>query len=100
MTRIFTTINGVKFEIGTPVQEGHWSDRTVYDCYDRPSDAKRAIWEDWANYILDTFRTVRFGVESYNGFQFTISGVVEWEGQQYQLYITKCHNIIRPIIER
>ena len=91
-------INGVTFELGKPVPEGHWSDRTVYDCYGRPSDAKRAIWEDWASYILDTFRTATFGVASYNGFQFTIDGVVDWEGQQYQLRISKAHNTLCPII--
>ncbi len=91
-------INGVTFEIGKPVSEGHWTDRSVYECYGRCSEAKRSIWEFWARYILDTFRSGKFGVESYNGFQFTINAIVDWEGQQYQLHISKAHNILCPII--
>lgn len=91
-------INGVTFELTIPRESinanisrfGREAD--IYDFYDRPSHYKVAIWEDWLNWARDTDNVFTFYISSANGFQFTISGAVHYNGHTYNLYITRDHN--------
>ena len=39
-----------------------------------------------------------FGVSSYNGFMFTIEGVICDNDKWYKIYITKTHNFASPMV--
>ena len=90
------TLNGYTFTVHrskyAKVENLHrYAGRTIYDCYDRPSDTKVSIykmWDEWA-YMNDV---KYFGISSYSGFQFTLQGLVEHGGNKYILHITKSAN--------
>lgn len=50
--------------------------RTLEDCYARPSDAKKAIYNDWFNWYLTVdsplYEIVNMSIQSYNVNMFTI----------------------------
>lgn len=61
--------------------------RWLDDCYTNPSETKKAIfkeWNEWA-YLNDV---EYFGVSGYNGFHFSLQGLVTHEGHKYILHIT------------
>lgn len=71
--------------------------RNLYECYDRPSNTKREIFNDWwawskRNNVKD------FGIYTYNGFMFTLTGRIEIEGQEYAIYITKTRQELYKIV--
>ena len=90
------TLNGVQFEVHkskatSTVFMERYAGRSLTDCYERPSYSKQYIykmWEEWA-YLNDV---EYFGISGYNGFQFTLQGMVEHEGKTYILHITKSAN--------
>ena len=69
--------------------------RTLDECYDRPSDAKRSIYRAWKDYFIDTFGAIgtHSGVLGYNCMQFTFgcSTLVKYNGAlcDAEFYITK-----------
>lgn len=68
-----------------------YSGRTLDDCYARPSYSKQYIykmWEEWAHLNDVEY----FGVSGYNGFQFTLQGLVHQNNHTYILHITKSGN--------
>lgn len=89
-------LNGITFEVHkskaistTSLKE--YAGRTIHDCYTRPSYSKEYIykmWEEWA-YLNDV---EYFGVSGYNGFQFTLQGLVHHERNTYILHISKTTN--------
>ena len=101
MARQTITLNGHRFEVQkskyAKVENlARYSGRTIYDCYERPSTAKVAIyreWEEWA-YLNDV---QYFGVSYYNCSHFSLQGLVEHSGKLYILRITSCHNIAYEI---
>ena len=63
----------------------------IWQAYDRPSQYKIAIWEDWGRWFNSNNGVC--WIESRNCWQFTISGYVYDEnGQKYYCYITKSYN--------
>lgn len=93
-------IGGIDFELCGTVGASHgvaW--RTLYDCYERPSARKQAIWDEWNRWFRIDMESGRYGVRSYNCSFFTITGVVEWEGKFYFLDITASHNRAYEMID-
>ena len=92
-------LGGVIFEECKPIlhSEATWSTRRLEDCYDKPSVYKIEIWNDWSNWFKQ-FDECHFGVSSYNGFMFTIDGVICDNDQWYHIYITKTHNFASPMV--
>ena len=61
--------------------------RSIYDCYTNPSRVKVDIYKDWE--IWSFLNDVKyFGVSGYNGYQFSLQGLVEHLGHSYILRIT------------
>lgn len=96
-------INGATFEVIRPRNPQAFEDvlrrldryafRSVYDCYDRPSDYKvRAyeMWHDW--YSIMGEECTYFGVSGYNSMQFTLQALYEDETGVYEIRITRDHN--------
>ena len=89
-------LNGVTFEVHEAKEDAldfiqEYAGRTLDQCYANPSYSKKYIykmWEEWA-YLNDV---QCFGVRSYNGFMFTLQGVVSHVGHRYILHITKSAN--------
>ena len=90
------TLNGHTFEVHrskytNTLDLAYYRGRTIYDCYERPSHTKVAIykeWEEWA-YLNNV---LHFGVCSYNTFGFSLQGLVDHCGHTYLLRITPTHN--------
>ena len=64
----------------------------IYDCYERPSQYKVGIFEDWKRWFIQNDGNCT--VSSYNCMMFTIAGYVTDKntGDRYYCYITKAHN--------
>lgn len=103
------TINGVDFEVLKPFKQGaekivYYSNRTLTDCYERPSQAKRSIyhwWEEWyySLPIIDIdINATSFGVHSFNSMMFTLTFPITINGKQYHCYITPKHNYIQKLL--
>lgn len=70
--------------------------RTLTDCYARPSEAKKAIYQDWCNWYLSidssVYQIVNMTIQSYNSCMFTIRmDVFDTKTHEFVgcLYITK-----------
>lgn len=77
---------------GTEPQFTTWDYSCIWSAYERPSQTKIAIWEDWADWFYSN--NGRCWVDSRNGFVFTISGtVVDQEtGELLGVHITPSYN--------
>lgn len=90
----FKIVNGKKFEIMKPIDKPTLRFRSRLDsCYDRPSPAKLAIYEDWEYYVRHSFDDFcNFGVESYNTYMFTLG----WSTPDGEYHVTKIHKEFYP----
>ena len=69
--------------------------RLLDDCYDRPSQAKREIYNDWMEWAGNIYTMYSFGITSFNTCFFTLEGVIEKsDGKLEVLHITKSRNIV------
>lgn len=102
----YTTLCGVDFETIKSKKTQQMIDvhcerwprySSLADCYDRPSDAKRAIYDEWMQWSYDMFPDVsQFGITSYNTFDFTLGGLLFDSDDNLLGYIriTKAHNYL------
>ena len=97
----YSTINNTTFEVVTPkgqtlqaleysFNRGYYD---IYGAYDRPSTSKVYIWNYWAK-TLREMGCYDYCVTSFNTFQFTIGGHLEYEGKEYFVKITPNHNYL------
>lgn len=91
-------INGVEFKIVCPKERishlgiaSHFKCYDLDDCYDRPSDLKKAIFKGWKMWSCDVEGLHYFGIQIYNCMMFTLSGLYYDmnEDKYYILTITK-----------
>ena len=89
-------INGKVFTVITPRKKLDHNSMIFHalnlnSCYDRPSEAKRYIYDRWMRWCLDVEGLSWFGIQSYNCMMFTLSGLYYdiKEDKYYYLYITK-----------
>lgn len=91
----YTEVNGRIFEVKKSIEK---TDRTrerkdLHECYKRPSDIKDRIFWEWKHYVLASFENVsNFGIESYNGFMFTLG----WTTPDGEWYVTKTRQEFYP----
>lgn len=95
-------INGVSFElqnnvIKLPLVE-RYPHRTIWDCYDRPSAKKVAIYEEWLSYA-NSIDAQGFTVSSYNCNFFSLTFEFRYEGVKYHANITYAHNYLYIVEE-
>lgn len=98
----YLTINNTTFEVvkspkvATLLQLEHAFDRgllSIYSAYERPSCTKVRVWRFWEQ-ELKSMKCIDYCITSYNTFQFTISGHLEYEHKQYFVKITPKHNYL------
>ena len=78
-----------------PLVQAH-SGRSLWECYSRPSVTKERIYVDWCEWsILNDVKS--FGVCSYNTFGFSLTGVIQYGGHDYIMYITPSYNRLYKI---
>ena len=103
MTKTYRVIQGRSFEVKKVSGDmlNYMADRVIkgyqllHDCYDRPSEAKRDIYNDWMTWAGNIYTMYSFGITSYNTSCFTLGGVIEKsDGKLEVLRITKAHNIV------
>lgn len=94
----YIELNNVTFEVKKVKGELHpiKEVRTLEDCYAKPSDTKRAIYNEWFNWYLTVdspvYEIVNMTVQSYNVNMFTIRmDVFDTETKRFIgcIYITK-----------
>ncbi len=76
------------------------SQRDLWDCYERPSDAKRHIWGSWSAFFNNKVDCEQYGIYSYNCMTFTINAIAyvhELDCYCY-FYITKKRQEIWKLI--
>ena len=93
-------IKGVTFElqdkeIVLPIVE-LYPHRTIWDCYNRPSDTKVSIYESWLRYATEV-DAYGFTVSSYNCNFFSLEFQFKHAGIRYHAHITPCHNYLYKI---
>ena len=94
----YIELNNESFEVKKVKGELHPMKevRTLEDCYQRPSDAKKAIYNGWFNWYLSVeslkYQIVNMSIQSYNVNMFTIRMDV-FDTKTYEfigcIYITK-----------
>lgn len=98
-------INGINFEVTVPRKGtivcidrlARTSGLDLSSYYERPSEYKKAIYNDWFSWYIDTndkqIAEIRyFGVSGANCMQFSLSFLVEYNGKIYVAWITRDHN--------
>ena len=50
---------------------------TLTDCYKKPSETKKAIYESWKNWWIDTSEVHNLSVRSYNSNIFTLEALYD-----------------------
>lgn len=92
------TINNVDFEVKKKGSITLYNKGELTDCYNRPSDRKKAIWNEWKKFFseLESFSNGCF-VNSYNSNVFTIGNVVSIKGIKCNILITLSHNYIAEV---
>lgn len=110
-TKHSVTIMGTTFEtndndlIITPwdsIHRGQWSYATLWDAYNKPSDYKVDIWDDWCTWFRENFdyNDAEWWVSSKNCNFFSISGKVRTsDGAMWYLHITYAHNYATRIVD-
>ena len=97
----YMDINGKKFRVVHPRKypvslSNSYFMRGLYDCYDRPSEAKQYIYDKWYEWYRNDPRLTEFGVTSYNTFGFTLGCVFQDDetGERGYIRITPTYNTI------
>lgn len=95
----YKTINGERFDIIRPRKNvvdfyacARYDRMSLDSYYNRPSDAKKSIWEYWRNWAYEA-GTEYFGISAANCNFFSITGgYIDENGRKYVLQITPAHN--------
>ena len=90
----FKIVNGKKFEIMKPIEKSiNVSRKGLFDCYKKPSFAKKCIYREWERFCFIHFDDItNFGIESYNCMIFTLG----WNTSDGQYYVTKTRQEFYP----
>lgn len=80
----YTNINGIDFETHASkyahiIINSILTDNglhTLEQCYTKPSETKRAIYNEWREWYLSADNVVMFGIRSCNNFCFNLAGIV------------------------
>ena len=108
--RDFEVVNSKKYPVTVEAVNRYmdtYSAKDLYSFYNRPSDVKQRIWEDWRNWARDSRYTesdndtVQYmQVSSANCMMFTIDALVfdNKEYIKYMLHITPSHNYAYPVV--
>lgn len=84
-----------------------FSHKDLYNFYNRPSDVKQRIWEEWrkwcfeSRYTESNNDTIQYmQVASANRMMFTIDALVfdDKDYIKYMLHITPSHNYAYPVV--
>lgn len=109
----YVTLNGIEFKVITPKTDNYdyynklfdlRDYKTLSDCYARPSEAKRNIYAWWKYWFaslfgIDGLSFKQFcGIRSYNGFMFTLVGIICYYGEDYIVDITPKHNHLIKVV--
>ena len=96
----YITINNVRFEIKRVPGEklislfkelALYNNRVLSDCYGRPSERKKAIYNSWLKWATGFCNG--FGVYSFNSHFFTLIGSLTLQ-KEYVFVITSTHNAL------
>lgn len=85
-----TLIGGIHFEYCGETTQKAVRVRSLYDCYEKPSETKRQIWYEWISWF-QKMKCFEYGVSSYNCRFFSIEAIVYENGNEYLLVITRAH---------
>lgn len=90
----YIEIDGMLFQIMKSIDSERRSSRhTLKECYDCSSEIKQKIFEDWERFVINNFDDFwNFGIESYNGFMFTLG----WTTPKGEYYVTKTRQEFYP----
>lgn len=99
----FITINGQEFEL-KKYRNGKIEDvisnmvscsKMLDDCYGRPSERKKAIFDYWFRWYYENENMFGFGIRSYNTHIFTLQAYMMFTDDIYGLVdITPTHNYV------
>ena len=94
----YIEIKGVKFEkVSGSINIVNTNLKTLYQCYDRPSQAKVGIYNEWVEYARKVDAS-KWGIATYNANVFTFDFCFKYEDKKYYAHITPCHNYIVEIM--
>ena len=105
-TKKFKSVNGVTFELKQrnfknqqPIKDILHvivdTSKMLHECYERPSETKRDIFNKWWNWYTNTDNVYAIGVRSYNTHMFTLQGYIQFNEFSYGIIdITPTHNYI------
>ena len=74
--------------------------KSLYQCYDRPSQSKQWIYNKYYDLLLKEKNTsiLEYGVRSYNTFMITLEAIIQKNNKKYYLMITPNYNYFMELI--
>lgn len=100
-----TMYNGRPFEVVSyETQKGkllasrceNWCGDTLSQVYNRPSETKQSIFEDWYDFYCDDSYADNFSIVSYNAQFFSLGWFTTLQGTPAQLYGTDAAILVTP----
>lgn len=71
---------------------------TLYECYNRPSEAKARVYNYYKRLIEDNSDDVeRYGIASYNCNVISLEAIIQKNDKKYYLYITPSYNYFKEV---
>lgn len=99
MAKQYMLLGGIAFQILKPSSYIPRCKGKLEDCYSKPSDIKKAIYDSWWEWAKSIPGTVEMWVSSYNVSFFTLGGEIwDTDNNHYAFYITKTRNEVWRII--
>jgi len=70
----------------------------LYECYNRPSEAKTNIYYKYLKLIDENSDDViNYGIGSYNSMIITLEAIIKKDDKKYYLYITPSYNYFKEL---
>lgn len=85
------------FTVMKPIKPQDFYGRTLLSCYEKPSIYKQGIYNEWVEWSKH-LNIKNFGISSYNGFIFTLGGIIHDYFRDIHgfIYITKTRQEFYP----
>ena len=93
----YVEIEGVKFEKVRGSVNHNTNLKTLYEAYERPSQAKVSIYNKWVEYAKKVDAN-NYGIASFNCMMFTFDFMFSFNDVIYYAHITPSNNYLYEVI--
>lgn len=94
----YIKIDGISFEVKNNLNvKNSYELKRLDDCYNNCSSTKNYVYNEWLKFVNNNGGGYHYGVASYNCMMFTFDAMIEFDGKNYYIHITKSNNYIMEV---